>query len=318
MYDIIIVGGGVAAFTSALFSGRRGLKVLVVAKDIGGQANWTDLIENFPGHEGIGGHALVKSIKEQAERWGIETLHAEVDQVKAVESGFVIHAYGKQYKSKAVILAFGKTPRDLEVPGEQEFKGKGVSYCSNCDGPLFKKKTAVVAGYGDIGLDTALLLSRFAKKVYTLSKTDKLAGHPGLVKAVGKKKNVELVPNVSVQFLKGDGTLKEVHLLDNQTNQKSILKTDGLFVELGYVVHSEFLKGVVNLDEQGQVITDKNQATSVPGIFAAGDATDSTYKQAVITAGEAATAALAAYDWIMEGMGGKGLTSDWTQIKRIK
>jgi thioredoxin reductase (NADPH) len=318
MYDLIIIGGGVAAFTSALFAGRRGLKVLVVAKDIGGQANWTDLIENFPGHEEIGGHTLVSSIKEQAERWGLELVHAEVDQLKAVDSGFVIHAYGKQYKAKAVILAFGKTPRDLEVPGEQEFKGKGVSYCSNCDGPLFKKKTVVVAGYGDIGLDTTLLLSRFAKKVYTLSKTDRLAGHPGLVKAVGKKKNVELVPHVQIQALTGDTALKQVHLLNLQTNQQSILKTDGLFVELGYVVHSEFLQGLVDLDEQGQVVTDKNQATSVPGIFAAGDATDSTYKQAVITAGEAATAALAAYDWIMERMGGKGLTSDWTQIKRIK
>src|SRR6266508_6409120 len=133
MFDTIIVGGGVAAFTSALFLGRRGLKVLVIGKDIGGQANFTDAIENFPGREQVGGLELVSAIRQQAEKWGAQYQQAEVSKIKQVADGFVIQAYGQQYKAKTVILAFGKSPRDLGVPGEEELKGKGVSYCATCD-----------------------------------------------------------------------------------------------------------------------------------------------------------------------------------------
>lgn len=318
MNDVIIVGGGVAAYSAALFAARRGLKVLILAKDIGGQANFTDLIENYPGVVATGGYDLVQSIKTQAENFGVETVLAEVSKVKKVESGFVVTAYGHQYKSKSIILAFGKTPRDLNVPGEEDFKGRGVTYCANCDAPLYKGKDVVVAGIGDTNLDAILLLSKFAHKVYALSKTDKLAGHPGLVKAVGKKKNVELMPFVQILEVVGKEHIESLNLLNLQTNQKSILKIDGLFVELGYVVSSGFLLGVVELDSDGQIIIGLDQSTSVPGIFAAGDATNRPYKQAVISAGEGATAALGVFDWLAKQEGNEGLTSDWTQIKKIK
>ncbi|HYE22558.1 MAG TPA: FAD-dependent oxidoreductase [Verrucomicrobiae bacterium] len=318
MFDLIIVGGGVSAFTASLYSARRGLKVLVIAKDIGGQANYTDIIENYPGIHEIGGFELVSSIREQAEKWNIQVLEAEVSRVKSVEGngGFVVTAYGKQYKCKAVILAFGKTPRDLMVSGEQEFKGKGVSYCATCDAPLFKNKVVTVAGYGDLGLDAALLLSKYAKKVYTLSKTDKLIGHPGLLKAVMSKKNVELVPFIQINQIRGTTVLEELELTDLRSQNRKILKTDGLFVELGYVVNSGFVKDLVEVDEQDQIVVGPDQSTSVPGVFASGDVTNRVYKQAVISAGEAATAALAAYDWIVSQQGSRGLTSDWTQIKK--
>lgn len=170
MYDILIVGGGMAAYSAALFAGRRGLKVLVLAKDIGGQANSTDVIENYPGVSTTGGYELVASIRKQAEGWGVQTEIAEAQKLKPVfeGQGFVIQAFGKQYKGKAVILAFGKSPMDLNVPGETELKGKGISYCATCDAPLYKGKTVVVAGYGDFGLEAALLAAKYAKKVYTL------------------------------------------------------------------------------------------------------------------------------------------------------
>jgi thioredoxin reductase (NADPH) len=319
MHDLIIIGGGVSAFSAAIYSSRRGLKTLVLAKDLGGQANFTDLIENYPGIEETGGFELVSSIKEQAEKFGAATEIAEVSKIKQVADGsFVLTAYGKQYKTKTIILAHGKTPRDLGVPGEEEFKGKGVSYCATCDAPLFKNKIVAVAGIGDLSLDTALLAAKFAKKVYVLSKTDKLIGHPALQKALSKKQNVEMIPFIQIQEITGQDKLVGLKLLDLRQGGIKTLPIDGLFVELGYVVKSDFVAGLVQLDEQGQVVINPDQSTSHPGIFAAGDATNRPYKQAVISAGEGASAALAVYDYIAKLSGGHGLTSDWTQIKRIK
>ncbi|HEX5429926.1 MAG TPA: FAD-dependent oxidoreductase [Patescibacteria group bacterium] len=318
MYDVIIIGGGVAAFSAALFSGRRGLKVLVIGKDVGGQANSTDTIENYPGLEESGGFELVSSIRRQAEKWGLEFIEAEVSKVKPVENGFVVEAFGNQYKSQSLILAFGKTPRDLEVPGESEFKGRGISYCANCDAPLHKGQTVAVAGFGDVSLDAILLLSKYAKHIYALSKTDKLFGHPMLLKSVVKKSNVELVPFVEIQEITGQSRIEKLKLLERNTGTRKDLLVDGLFVELGYVVNAEFVKDLVALDDNSQVVVGADQSTSTPGVFAAGDCTNRPYKQAAISAGEGAAAALACYDYLARLSGRTGLTSDWTQIKRIK
>ncbi len=318
MYDIIIVGGGVAAFTSALFAARRGLKILVIGKDIGGQANFTDLIENYPGIPEIGGFELIQSVRRQAEQRGVEFVLAEVSKIKPASGGFVVTAFGQQYKSKAIILAFGKSPMDLKVAGEEELKGKGISYCATCDAPLYKDKVVAVAGIGDLGLDAALLCAKFAKKVYTLSKNDKLSGHPALLKAVSRKANIELVPFIEIQEVVGLQKLEKLRLMDLKSGERKELRLEGLFVELGYVVKSEFINDLVQLDELGQVIVNLDQSTNCPGVYACGDATNQPYKQAVISAGQAATAALSCYDYISKLAGNTGLTSDWTQIKRVK
>jgi thioredoxin reductase (NADPH) len=319
MYDIIIIGAGVAGFSAAVFTTRRGLKTLVIGKDVGGQANWTDTIENFPGHPQVGGFELVASIRKQAESFGAEFMEAEVNNVKPVgDSTFIVTAYGKQYKSAVVILAYGKTPQDLGVAGENELKGKGVSYCATCDAPLYKDMAVAVVGVGDIAADAAILCAKFARKVYVLSKTDKFTAHPGLTKALFKKPNVELVPFAQIQKITGDGRVSGLQILNFQTDKSSNLEVDGVFVELGYVVNSQLVQNVVKLDDEGQVITNSDQSTSVPGIFAAGDATNRLYKQAVISAGEGAAAGPAAYDWLMRQKGGVGLSSDWTSMKKIK
>jgi thioredoxin reductase (NADPH) len=318
MFDVIIIGGGVSAFSAAIYTARRGLKILVIGKDIAGQANYTDEIQNYPGIMEIGGFELVNSIKTQAEKSGAEFLQAEVSKLKVLEDSFVVTAFEKQYKTSAVILAYGKNPMDLAVPGENELKGKGVSYCATCDAPLFKNKIVAVVGIGDIAADAALLLSKFAKKVYVLAKRDKFIAHPALHKALFKKPNVQLIANIQIQEILGTEKLTGLKLLNTSSTNQSELTIDGLFVELGYVVDSHLVENIVNLDEQQQIIVDKNQQTSVAGIFAAGDATSSSYKQAVISAGEGATAALACYDWLMQKQGRYGLTSDWTEIKRVK
>jgi thioredoxin reductase (NADPH) len=318
MYDLLIIGGGVAAFTSALFAARRGMKVLVVAKDIGGQANSSDVIENYPGITTTGGFELVTKIRKQAEQWGVTVEIAEASKLKKTEGAFIVQAQDNQYKAKAVILAFGKTPRDLGVPGEQELKGKGVSYCVTCDAPLYKGRNVVVAGYGDLGLEAALICAKYAKKVYTLSKTDKLIGHPGLAKKVLNNKKIQLVPNVQIQEVCGNKHLTHIKCLDLKSGKQSQIICDGLFIEIGYIVNSEWLGNLVERDEQGQVIIGSDQSTSEKGIFAAGDLTNRPYKQAVISAGEGAAAALAVHDWMMRERGSSGMSSDWTQIKNIK
>ncbi len=318
MYDLIIIGGGVAAFTAGIYAARRGLKVLILGKDVAGQANFSDAIENFPSHEEIGGFELVSRIRKQAEKFGAQFHQAEVSKLKVSNDFFVVTAYSKQYKSESLILAYGKTPRDLAVPGENELKGRGISYCATCDAPLFKNKTVAIAGIGDLAADAGLLCAKFAKKIYVLSKTDKLVAHPALTKALFKKKNVELLPFVQIQEILGDEKLSALKLLNLKSGNQSELPLHGLFVELGYVVDSQMVRNIVKLDEQEQIVVDLDQATSVPGIFAAGDATNRSYKQAVISAGEGASAALACYDWLMRKKGGVGLTSDWTQIKRVK
>ncbi len=318
MFDVIVIGGGIAGFTAALFTSRRGLKTLVIGRDIAGQANFSDVIENFPGFEEVGGFELVSTVKIQAEKYGSQFLNAQVSKIKATEAGIVVTAYGKQYKAESLILAYGKTPMDLAVAGENELKGKGISYCATCDAPLYKNKIVAVAGIGDIAADAGLLLSKFAKKVYILSKTDKFIAHPALNKALFKKLNVEFLSFVQIKQILGEGRLSGIELLHLKTNKISELGLDGLFVELGYVVDSQLVQNIVKLDDQEQVIVDHNQTTSVPGIFAAGDATNSSYKQAVISAGEGAKAALACFDWLQHRRGGVGLTSDWNKIKRVR
>jgi thioredoxin reductase (NADPH) len=318
MNDVIIIGGGVAAFSAALYAARRGLSALVIGKDLGGQANSSDVIENFPGIVETSGFDLVNKIKRQAEKFGAKFLVAEADRIKKIDRGFVVSAFGRQYKALSLILAFGKTPMDLKVSGEQELKGKGVSYCATCDAPLYRNKTVAVVGIGDLNLEAALLCAKYSKKVYLLSKNDKFIGHPSLQRAVKNKPNIELTPFVQIEAVVGEGMVQGLKLSDLRSGQRKTLKIDGLFVELGFVINSDIVKGLVALDQNGQVVINADQSTTLPGIFAAGDLTNRPYKQAVISAGEGAAAALAAYDWLMRKQGGVGLTSDWTQIKRVK
>lgn len=312
IYDTIIIGGASAGMTAAIYAARRAMKTLVLTKDIGGQLSTTPDVENYPGYESIEGWTLSEKFRKQAELFGAKVTFAEVTRVdKKDDDHFTIEAGGTAYTAQTVILAFGKTPRNLEVPGEKEFQGKGVSYCATCDIPLFKGKTVAVVGGGNSALDAAIYGSQLTKKIYLIHRRDQYRGEQVLIDRMKSKENVEPIYNTVVKEVKGDTVVRQLILSDVATGQERTIAVEGVFVEIGYVVKAEFVKHLVEMTERNEVITDKHLMTSTPGLFAAGDLTTSVYKQAVISAGEGCIAALAAYEYLMKKEGRRAVMIDW-------
>src|SRR5712664_4805233 len=196
MYDVIVVGGASAGLTAALYTARQGLKTLVITQDIGGQALLTDRIENYPGFEHIGGFDLISKFESQAKLYGAEFIYDEVTQIVGEELAcFLVKTYSGEYRASAIILAFGKTPRDLGVPGEQQLKSKGVSYCAVCDGPFFKGKTVAVTGAGDPALEAAVYLKGLTSKLYVIHRTDKMMGDEETLNLLNNSPNVQFIGN---------------------------------------------------------------------------------------------------------------------------
>ncbi len=310
MYDLIIIGAGAAGITAAIYSSRRALKTLVISKDIGGQAATTPYIENYPGVDLVGGVELMLKFKAQAEKFGAEFIFGEVASIKREADKFLVRTNDQVYDSRAIILAFGLTPLDLGVPGEEKFKGKGVVYCATCDAPLYKRKTVAVVGGGSSALDAALLLAKISNQVYLIHRRDQFRGEEILVERVKENPKIELVLNSVVKEIKGDRVVESVIVVDNKNNSREI-KVDGVFVEIGHVVKSDFVRDLVKLNERKEVIVNGRCETSEPGIFAAGDVADIDYKQIVISAGEGAKAALTAYRYLQEKSGKSYSNIDW-------
>lgn len=312
MHDVIIIGGASAGLAAALYTSRQGLKTLVITKDIGGQALLTDRIENYPGFEHIEGLDLMTKLETQTKLYGTEFVYDEATQIIAEEpSCYLVKTYNGEYRACAIILAFGKTPRDLGVPGESDLKGKGVSYYAVCDGPFFKGKTVAVTGAGDPALDAAVYLKNLTSKLYVIHRTDRMIGDDGTLDLLRKSPNVHFVGNSRVKAVKGDDRLTKVIIEDVNTKVESELATDGLFVEMGYVTETSLVKDLVQLNGIGEIVTDREGKTSYLGIFAAGDVTDTPYKQAIISAGQGSVAALSAYNYIQRLKGGPALKADW-------
>lgn len=315
LYDVIIVGAASAGLTAALYTSRQGLKTLVLSKDVGGQALLTNDIQNYPGFMTIGGFDLSQKFEEQAKFFGTNFIYDEVLALKERDdcpgACFSVRTTSAEYSAPVVILAFGKTPRDLGVPGEDRLKGKGVSYCAICDGPIFKGRIVSVVGSFDPAMDAAQLLAGLAKKVYLVHNFDKPLGDEDLLDRVSKRENVEFVPNSRVFELKGESKLASLAIENTKSRVRSELQSDGVFIELGYVAKTQWVKDLVQLSSAGEIIIDQNCATSHPGIFAAGDVTNVPFKQAVISAGQGAVAALSAYNYLMRLRGRSAVRADW-------
>lgn len=299
-YDVIIIGGGAAGLAAAIYTSRRTLKTLVISKDLGGQASLATTIENYPGRETVSGFELMNDFKKQAEKFGAEIIFEEVEKIEDLRGKFLIKSFHHQYISQAVILAFGLTPCDLKVPGEQEFKGKGVSYCATCDAPFFKNKIVAVVGGGNCALDAAELLSKNATKIFIINRENNLRGEEILEKRVREKDNIKIFFNTEVVEIKGDKTVTAIMIKNNQNQETKELTCQGVFVEIGYIAKTKIVKELVELNEKNQIKISRDCETSHPGIFAAGDVTDVTYKQVVISAGEGVKAALQTYKYLQQ------------------
>lgn len=321
MYDTIIVGAGAAGLTAALYTARRAMKTLLVSQDVGGQAATTDEIENYPGVDFIAGPDLMNKFKSQAEKFGASFVFAEVIKIEKEldELGkpwFEVKTNTESFSGRTVILAFGLAHRHLGVPGEQEFGGKGVSYCATCDAPLFKNRSVAVVGGGNSAVDAALLLAKFCPKVYLIHRRNDFRAEAFLVQQLNQP-NIELVLEAEVKEVKGDVRVKEVVVYDvNKPLETTSLAVEGLFVEVGFIANTKLIDGLVELDERRQVKVTPDGVTSEPGIFGAGDVTTLSYKQIVISAGSGATAALKAYEYLQKLMGFRGVTTDWGMTKK--
>jgi alkyl hydroperoxide reductase subunit F len=296
MYDLIIIGAGPAGITAAVYAARKKMNFLVITVDIGGQAAWSGDIENYTGYQFVSGPELVSKFEEHMRKYRIEMKEGE--RAAGMErSGDVImvRTDRSRYEARSVIIASGKVSRELGVPGEKEFKNKGLTYCATCDGPLFAGKNVAVIGGGNSALDAALQLMKIAKRVHIVNNTPKLGGDPIMREKVEAGPSVTVHNDSKVTAITGDGTVGGVTIL--KAGRAESIPVEGIFVEIGLVPNSRFADGV-DKNGSGEIIINCKNETSVPGVFAAGDVTDVPEKQIIIAAGEGSKAALAAFRYI--------------------
>lgn len=310
-YDVVIIGAGVSGLSAGIYTCRRSLKTLIISKDIGGQALIAKGIENYPGIEKSSGADLVQKVLEQAQHFGAEIVLDEVKFImKKGEGEFLVGTLQGEYWAKAVIIASGKIARDLNVPGEDRFKGSGVSYCATCDAPLYKGKKVLVVGDGNYAYDAAILLSKYASEVHLVTKRKELLGEEETVNLVKEAKNVIIHYDTNVKEVKGTFKVMSV-ILESVGKNVFELPIDGVFVELGYEIKVEPFKNLVALDERKQIVISSKNETSTQGVFASGDVTNTPFKQFVISASEGAKAALSAYEYIQKISEKSAVTIDW-------
>jgi len=294
--NLIILGSGPAGLSAALYAARADLAPLVLTgMTLHGQASTTDTIENYPGFpEGVGGEELGQLFQTQAERFGAEI---EMDQAVSVDlskNPYTIETYGKKYQAESLIITTGADPKKLNVPGEKEFTGRGVSYCGTCDGWFFKDKDIVVIGGGDSALEEGLFLTRFAKSVTVIHRRDELRAGAILEKRARENPKIKFVWDTVVTEIQGDDAVKGVLLKNVKTAKEVIHPTDGVFIFIGHRPNSDLFVDQLEMDRAGYLVTNKYMETSKPGIFAAGEITDPNFRQVITSAGMGAAAAIRA------------------------
>lgn len=299
-YDLIIIGAGPAGFAAAIYGARAGLKTLVLERGLpGGLVATTDFIENYPGFpEGIKGIELAEKMKAQTQRFGVEIIGSEVKSVGRVDQKIIVQTAGNKYEVPAVIIATGTTPKRLHVPGEDKLRGRGVSYCATCDGPLFKERNIAVIGCGNSGLQEGKFLLNFVKSIIFIEFLPYVTADKILKKKFENESRARFLLNHEVLGINGKDRVDSVTVKNRENNKKSTIEIDGVFIYVGLSPFSQFLQGVVDLDDAGFVITNEKLETSVPGIFAAGDIRSKEIRQIVTACGEGAEAALNAYKYI--------------------
>lgn len=301
-HELLIIGCGPAAITAAIYAARKRIEVVIVSEDIGGQVATTFGIENYPGFRYITGPELVEKFREQMNQFDIEQhIGEKVARLSRVDGSFVaVTESGKEFSARSAVIASGARPRELGVPGEQRFRGKGVSYCATCDAPLFADATVAVIGGGNSALSAAFELSRIANKVYLVSRRQWRADEAPLIEGVKASKNIEPIIGYVVEQIAGDEMVRGVTIKSREGNGRRSLTVDGIFIEIGLKPNSDFARDLVAINEYGEIVVDCDTSTGVPGLFAAGDVTNVKDKQIVIAAGQGALAAMGVFEYLLK------------------
>jgi len=302
IYDLIIIGGGPAGITAGIYAGRQRMKTLLITKEFGGQiAKKATEVCNYPGFERISGEELINRFVEQLKKQeSVEIKFSEVGKIEKKENVFTVRTTSKEeILGRTVIIATGADPRPLEVPGEKEFIGRGVSYCVICDGPLFKNKKVAIIGGGNAGFEAAIFMTKYADKIYILESTAEVKADAENQREVNSSNKIEVMTNVTVKEIKGDSFVDSLIYLDNNSKKKKVLEVQGVFIEIGNQPATSLAKGLVDFTQRDEIIVEPETfQTKTPGLFAVGDNNSGPYKQIVTAAGEGCKAALAAHDYL--------------------
>jgi thioredoxin reductase (NADPH) len=299
-HDVVIIGGGAAGLTAGIYGARAGLKTLLLEKGlVGGLAATTDLIENYSGFpDGISGKDLMEKMRVQAERFGTEIIQAEAKGIRHRDERFEVQTAQEMYTAYAIIVATGTVPKKLNIPGEDGLRGRGISYCATCDGPLFKDRDIAVIGCGNSGLQEGYFLLKFVKSITFVEFLPHMTGEKILQERLKNKTNTKFLLGHMLTHIHGKERIESITVRNRTNNEEKTIEVSGVFIYVGYTALSGFLKDIVKLDDDGFIITDENLQTSVPGIFAAGDIRSKKIRQVVTACAEGAEAAIYAHHYI--------------------
>ncbi len=299
IYDTIIIGSGPAGMTAAIFTTRREMKTLVIGRELGGQVIWAGEIENYPGFKSILNYDFIERLQDQVISCGAEIKNDEVKKIEKVDDDtFKVITNKEEFLARTVILTIGLSPRRLAVAGEIELMGKGVSYCANCDGPLYKGKTVAVIGGGNAAFDAAEVLSKIASQVYLLHRNKEFKAFDALVSEVSHRENIKMLSDVKIKEILGVNKVEKI-VYSNIDGQEEEIKVDGVFIEIGRIAHTDLVSEFVDRDEKMQLMVNNRMETKTAGLFAAGDVSNaSEFKQISVATGQATIAALAAYKYL--------------------
>lgn len=298
--DVIIIGGGPGGYTAALYSARANLKTMVIEKlSAGGQMATTSQVDNYPGfEEGVNGFELGEKMRQGAERFGVESLFAEVESVDLSAQPKIIHTSDGDYFARTVILATGANPREMGLEEEQKLKGRGVAYCATCDGMFYRNKTVVVVGGGNTAVADALFLSKICNKVYLVHRRDQLRASKSYMSALKQSLNIEFIWNAKVKEILHDKKVTGVVTEDIESGDTIKVACDGVFVAIGRIPNTDLFKGQLELDEGGYIVADETTKTNLPGVFAVGDVRRKPLRQIVTATADGAVASKFAEEYI--------------------
>jgi len=301
-YDVVIAGAGPAGLSAGIYTGRALLKTLILDKGMpGGQILLTDIIENYPGSPGaVPSFSLAERFKSQALRFGCEINQEEITKIERTDDIWTVMAAEEEYSARSIIIATGSSHRKLDVPGESQFTGKGVSYCATCDGAFFRDKVIAVVGGGSYALTEALFLTKFAKKVIIIHRRDQFRAEKVLQARVKDNEKIEFMLDSVVKEINGDQRVQSAKILNLINSKEAEIEIEGIFVSVGMIPNTDIVKELVDLNEKGEIIVTKNMATSERGIFAAGDVTDTCSNQVATAVGAGVEAGLAVNNYIEE------------------